>query len=202
MSGPLMPSLENILKLCYVLDITPLQLMTGNSSTLEEAMKARDTSRLSRPKRFALQPKKQVNSLEYLQAVIDGREAPHSVRWIERYLGLGRDSLKNHHPEEKEVVCALHRAYLAERSRKRKEQIENEVTTATYKLHAQGIFPSELKVLMLTPKWLIPLFGDQVVNSRKSATLVSQIVRRGGKGCQVPHCFPYHTVNPFVIESP
>jgi hypothetical protein len=38
---------------------------------------------------------------------------------------------------------------------------------------------------------LFLVFGEPLVISRKSATLVSKIVRRGGKGCQVHHCFPF-----------
>lgn len=152
-----MPSLESILKLCYVLDLTPLQLMTDTSSTLEEAMKAESARRLPRPKRPASQPKEQVNTLAYLQAVLNGREAPHSVRWIERHLGLGRNTLRYHHPQETKLVAALYRAHLSERSKQRKERIESEVTTATFSLHAQGIFPSQARVsaMLSDPNWMI-----------------------------------------------
>jgi hypothetical protein len=155
-TGTIFPSLESLLKLCYVLDLTPLQLMTSTSSSLEEAMKVKSTNRLPRPKRPAYQLKKQVNTLEYLQAILDGREEPHSVRWIERHLGLARHTLMNHHPKEAKLVIALYRAHLTERSRLRKEQIDNEVTAATLKLDAQGVFPSELRVskMLTNPNWM------------------------------------------------
>jgi hypothetical protein len=151
-----MPSLESILMICYVLDLSPLQLMTSTSSTLEEALKARCASRLSRPKRPASQSKLQANTLEYLQSVLDGREPPRSVRWIERHLGLGFHTLVHHHPLEAKLVSAQYKAHLAERSRLRKKQIDDEVTKATIMLHAQGMFPSELRVakMLSNPDWM------------------------------------------------
>jgi len=96
-TGRVMPSLESLLKLCYVLDLSPLQLMTNSSSTLEEAMMAKRASRLARPRIPAPLPQKRGNLLEFIQAVLEGREAPHSVLQIERRFGLGRNTLMNHY---------------------------------------------------------------------------------------------------------
>lgn len=158
-TGKVMPSLENLLKLCYVLDLSPLQLMTNSSSTLEEALMAKSASRLPRPRIPTHLPQEQeeANNLEFIQAVLEGREAPHSVRQIERRFGLGKCILRSRYPHESPLVTAQYRAYRNEQARKRMEKINDEVRTATFSLHAQGIFPSQVRVssMLTDPNWMI-----------------------------------------------
>jgi transcriptional regulator with XRE-family HTH domain len=141
-----MPSLESLLKLCYVLDLSPLQLMTSDPSNLEEAMKTKMNYRPPRNRNPSPLPKKQEHTLELIQAVLDGREVPHSIRQIERRLGLGRNIVVYHYPEEAALVAAQYQAYCREKERQRIDHTRDEVRAATFSLYAQGIFPSRSRV--------------------------------------------------------
>lgn len=156
-TGKIMPSLESLLKLCYVLDLSPLQLMTNSSSILEEATMAKRASRLPRPRIPAHLPQEQVNTLEFIQAVLEGREAPHSVHQIERRFGLGKNTLKYRYPHDATLVAVHYQAYRTEQARKRLEKINVEVRTATFSLHAQGIFPSQIRIssMLTDPNWMM-----------------------------------------------
>jgi len=87
------PSFERMLEFCYILDISPLLLITNNKEALKEALHAREIHRLPRPKHFSPQPVKREQALALIQAVLDGREVPMGVRQLERRLGLGERTL-------------------------------------------------------------------------------------------------------------
>lgn len=145
-NGKNMPSLENLLKLCYVLDISPLQLVMSDSSKLEEVMKTKMDYRPPRPRKPMPLPKNQENTLQLIQAVLDRREDPLSVPQIERRLGLSRNAIVRQYPEKAVLVSAQYRAYRKEQARRRLKRKCDEVRAATFSLNAQGIFPSQKRV--------------------------------------------------------
>lgn len=151
-TGKNMPSLESLLKLCYVLDISPLQLLTSDSSNMEEAIRI---YRPPRPRNPAPLPQKQEDTLELIQAVIDAQEIPPSVAWIERHLGLSRNTIVYHYPEEAASISARYLAYRKEQARRRLEYLCNEVRAATFSLHARGVFPSisQVSCMLSFPNW-------------------------------------------------
>lgn len=136
------PSLERILELCYVLDISPLLLMTNNLEALKEALQGKEINRRPRPRHLATHPVNREQALAFLQAVIDGREPPMGVRQLERHLGLGARTLIHHFPQECALITTQYQAYRAEKARKRIEQGCSEVREVTLTLYAEGINPS------------------------------------------------------------
>jgi transcriptional regulator with XRE-family HTH domain len=155
--GRNMPSFESLLKLCYVLDISPQQLIMSDLSKLEEVMKTKMSYRPPRPRKPAPLPKNQENTLQLIQAILDGREDPLSVPQIERYLGLSRNTIVYHYPEKAVLVTAQYRAYRKEQARQLLKRKCDEVRVATFSLHAQGVFPSQGRVcaLLSDPNWMI-----------------------------------------------
>jgi len=141
-----MPSFERMLELCYVLDISPLLLITGNQEVLKEALHAREAHRQPLPKHLPPHSVNREQALALIQAVLDGRETPMGVRQLERRLGLGARTLIYHFPQECALVTTRYRAYRAEQARKRREQGCNEVRLATLKLHVEGTNPSANQV--------------------------------------------------------
>jgi transcriptional regulator with XRE-family HTH domain len=137
-----MPSFERMLELCYVLDISPLLLMTNNLPALKEVLQARETHRQPQTKHFPPHPVNREQALALIQAVLDGRETPMGVRQLERRLGLGARTLIYHFPQECALITTQNQAYRAEQARQRMEQRCNEVRQATLTLYAEGINPS------------------------------------------------------------
>jgi hypothetical protein len=81
-----------------------------------------------------------------MRAVLEGRETPHAGRQIERCFGHRENLIKSNFHHEAILLSALYRAYRTEQARKRLELIKDEVRTATFSLHAQGISSNEVHV--------------------------------------------------------
>lgn len=141
-NGKQTPSLERMLEFCYVLDISPLLLITDNKEALKEALNTGEIHRLPRQKHFSPQPVNREQASALIQAVLDGREAPMGVRQLERRLGLGARTLIYHFPQECALVTTHFQAYRAEQARMRMEQGCSEVRQATLMLYSEGINPS------------------------------------------------------------
>ncbi len=141
-----MPSFERMLELCYVLDISPLLLMTDNQEALKEALHAREIHRQPRLKHLPPHPVSREQALALIQAVLNGREIPMGVRQLERRLGLGARTLIYHFPQECALITAQYEAWRAEQARQRIEQGCNEVRQVTLTLYTEGINSSAQQV--------------------------------------------------------
>jgi len=140
------PSFGRMLELCYVLDISPLLLMTNNLEALKEALHAREIHRHPQPRHLSLHSVDREQALALIQAVLDGREAPMGVRQLERSLGLGARTLIYHFPQECALVTAKYQSYRAEHARQRMEQGCSEIRQTTLKLYTEGTNPSAQRV--------------------------------------------------------
>ena len=145
-NGKQTPSFERMLEFCYVLDISPLQLITKNKEALKEAVQTREIHRQLRSKHFSLHPVNREQALALIHEVVDGREAAMGVRELERRLGLGARTLIYHFPQECALVTTQYRAYRAEQARQRIEQGCSEIRQTTLKLYTEGTHPSALRV--------------------------------------------------------
>jgi TniQ len=139
------PSLETILQLCYVCEVTPLQVMKGEISPLIEAITRCTPSRPSvhRRTRPKVDPER---SLELIRAVLDGREEPLSLTQLCKRLGYGHRTLKDLFPEECALIVQQARVYRKQQDRQRVANVCEQVRQAVFSLHAQGIYPSLHKV--------------------------------------------------------
>jgi transcriptional regulator with XRE-family HTH domain len=136
------PSFERILEFCYVLNISPLLLITDDKSALKEALYARKIHRQPRPKHLPPHPVNREQALALIQAVLDGQETPMGVRQLERRLSLGARTLIYHFPQECALITTQYQAYRAEQAKQRMERGCSEVRQTTLKLYAEGINPS------------------------------------------------------------
>jgi transcriptional regulator with XRE-family HTH domain len=141
-----MPSFGRMLELCYVLDISPLLLMTNNLEALKEALHAREIHRHPQPRHLSLHSVDREQALALIQAVLDGRVVPMGVRQLERRLGLGARTLIYHFPQECALVTTQYLAYRAEQAIQRIEQGCSEIRQTTLKLYTEGTHPSAQRV--------------------------------------------------------
>jgi transcriptional regulator with XRE-family HTH domain len=142
------PIPESILELCYVCNVTPLQVLTGDLALLKQAIQEGKPYRSPRARRH-LHPIDREQCLGRIQAILDGREELLGYVQLARQLGYSGRTLLHHFPQE----CALLSQQIKEHRRQRKEQrlarMQEEVRQATLALHAQGIYPSQNKVANL-----------------------------------------------------
>lgn len=141
------PSLEPLLQFCYVCQVTPLQVMKNQLSSLREAIQSGQPSRPPWPRR-AYREVDRDRCLHALQAVLDGREEPLGMHHLIR-LGLSENAIRRHFPHECAEITELSRVYRRQQSEQRVALWCGEVQQAVMTLHAQGQAPSLRKVRAL-----------------------------------------------------
>ena len=142
LKGKVTPTLNRLLELCYVLDVSPLQLMTTDPEVLSKTIQTSEVHRPPRPRRPEYHRIDAERAFVLIQAVLEGSEAPLPVFEIERRLGLGPATLKYRFPHECTLITAQYRAHLSEQARLRTEKKCEVVREVMLSLHAQGIYPS------------------------------------------------------------
>jgi len=154
--GKRIPSFKRFLELCYVLDISPLRLMTAKPTDLKETMLTIQIHRQPRPREAVPASVDREHVQAFLQAVLDGQEALLSIGQIAHRLGLGGTTLWGLFPQECALITAQYQAVRAERAKQRSAQTYEEVRQATLTLHTQGIFPgaNQVKALLSNPNKL------------------------------------------------
>jgi transcriptional regulator with XRE-family HTH domain len=143
------PTLNKLLEFCYVLGVSPLQLMTHDAVDVKIAVQIRPEYKRPKPlnaRSVPFRPVDRERTLELIQAVLDGREMPLAATQIERRLGLRKGALARRFPQEAALVTVLYRTHRAQRAKERREQILEEVRQAAYLLHSQGVTPSQGRV--------------------------------------------------------
>jgi hypothetical protein len=118
------PSFSSVLERCYVLNVSPLQLMTVEPERLKERLLAAATYRQPPCTKHGL-PASKGDILfmhQFLQKVLDGAIGPLPVRHVARQLGVGEKFLVGRFPQECAQITAQYQAYRAERAKRRVAQ--------------------------------------------------------------------------------
>ena len=144
------PLLETILRLCYICEVTPLQVMRGEVAALMAALQ-RDVPSRSPLRRAARPHVDRERCLELIQAILDGRENPLGLRQLAERLGCGHRTLLYFFPQECALITQQAREYRKQRSEQRIAQVQEHVRQHVFSLHAQGIYPSQRKLKSLLP---------------------------------------------------
>jgi len=137
------PTLNGILAICYVLNVSPLQLMTTDLEVLRNMVQPSShmyrTPCLQRPIHRRIETDR---ALALMHGVLGGGEPPLPVFELERRLGLKARTLRRRFLQECQLITAHYRAYLSERSKQKMAQRCEELRKIMLSLHAQGIYPS------------------------------------------------------------
>jgi DNA-binding phage protein len=143
------PSLELILKFCYICGTTPIQITANQWAPLEQAIQADPASRPSPHERSPWQRVDVERCQNFIQAVLDGREQVLSVRQATLRLKCPGRFLQSHFPSECDQMTQQYREYRRQQREKYLEGVCEEVRNATVTLHTQGISPTRRKVAAL-----------------------------------------------------
>lgn len=149
------PTLEAILKLCYVCQITPFQVMNGQLDQLQQTLHTGTERRSPLPhrqnQRFDLERCQMA-----LQAALDSNNEPRSLRQIAQQLGYeDAHQLVYHFPEECKLVMLRAQAYRQQRKAQRLVQVGEQVRQAVFSVHSQGFYPSHRRLRTLLPSALM-----------------------------------------------
>lgn len=149
MNGSDQPSFENMLYLCYMCKVTPLEVMKNHLAPLKQALQSETVDHAPRSPRSLRKPVNQEQCREYIQQVLDGREEPLGVTQIAKRLGCSAVVLVWHFPNECAVITQRMQYYRTQRKAQRIARGCGEVRQAVMTLHAQGVYPSHRRVSAL-----------------------------------------------------
>ena len=145
--GERQPSLPYVLRVCYVLGITPLQLLQSDP----EALRAALAQAPLRPAPGPWRTMPRVSDLPAVQrqveAVADGREPPVPAPVLARRLNVGEKLLVRRFPVACAQITARCRAQRAAQAKQRVLTECAEVQRAVQALHAEGIAPTRSQVI-------------------------------------------------------
>jgi DNA-binding phage protein len=147
--GKVTPSLELILKFCYVCGTTPMQIIANPLASLEQAIRADPASRPSPYNRSSWRRVDVERCRSFIQSILDGREQVLSVRQTAMHLKCPARFLRLHFPLECEQMTQHYREYRRQQREKYLERVCDEVRNATVTLHTQGIPPTRRRVATL-----------------------------------------------------
>jgi len=147
--GTVTPSLELILKFCYICGTTPMHIMANQWASLEQAIQADPASRPSPHERAPWQRIDVERCQNFMQAILDGREQALSVRQAALRLHCPERFLQSHFPLECKQMTQQYREYRRLQREKYLEGVCEEVRNATVTLHTQGISPTRRRVAAL-----------------------------------------------------
>ncbi len=148
------PTLQTLLKFCYVCKVTPVQVMSNQLDHLRQASSqgtAGDAPLPARPMRRVDRERCQA----LLQAVLDGREEPLGVYRIAQRLGYAEQSLLYHFPQQCTEITQRAKASRKQRKEQRLARIREQVRQATLAVHASGSYPSQHAVSLLLSSGLM-----------------------------------------------
>lgn len=144
------PAFETILKFCYVCQVTPLQVMTGQLDQLRQTIERgtplrsplahRQNQRIDRERcRMAL------------QAALERKEDPPTLYQVAQQLGCQNAQLVYHFPQECKLVAQRAKEYRKERKAQRLDWIREQVRQAVISVHSQGVYPSHRSLRPFLP---------------------------------------------------
>ena len=139
------PTLEALLKFCYVCQVTPLQVMNGQLDQLQQTIQAGTELRSPLPRRQHRRVDR-ARCQTALQAALDSGEEPLALYQVAQRLGYEARQLAYHFPEECKLLIRRAREYRKQRKERYLVQIRENVQQAVLSLHTQGIYPSLHKV--------------------------------------------------------
>jgi hypothetical protein len=145
-SGCVTPSISSLLKVCYCLQITLIQLLLGKIHNLPlNQFRAPDIV----PKKVKFPRNKE--SQDFLETALNNiinqnQLPPPSVANVASHLGYDRRLLSRRFPEHCKTLSERYLAYQKAKGQERIELLTQEVIETTRLLYSRGIYPSRRKV--------------------------------------------------------
>jgi TniQ len=143
------PSLTYVLAVSYVLNLSPLQLMTVEPERLRERLWAKMVYRSAPDFKYKM-PNSQGDSPSiqaFLQSVLCGEMGPLPLRLVARHLGVGEKYLVGRFPQECAEITAHYLAHRAVRAQERVAQECAEVKQAVFALREEGMIPTPVQII-------------------------------------------------------
>jgi|SRR5919199_3580507 transcriptional regulator with XRE-family HTH domain len=153
-TGKALPQLDALLKICYMFQISVLDLLTQQNITPKPyKVNTQKPPTQHRPTRASSKSFNSNNVQEILLAMlVSNEEPPPTMKEVAQRLKNDKRTISKHFPELCRAISAKHLSYIKAARLKRIEQYCQEVRQAALQLHKQGEYPTEARVSQLLIK--------------------------------------------------
>lgn len=146
------PLFAQVLRLCYQLDLSPLDLLTGRPFQVKR-FKVKRVVRPNGAKRRPPLPVDVPQLRKILEAIIAAEEdPPPTLLEVSKRVDHDRHVLYQYAADLCATIVARSTAYQKSRQQQKTEAVANEIRQVMVHLHAQGIYPAQTKVARLLSK--------------------------------------------------
>lgn len=153
--GLQIPQLESLLQCCYLLDVSPLDLFNPNISMSKDVSQKALAEQLEVKgkvkKRYRVLRAEEIRKELEAELLMQGG-LPSPMSAVARRLKYDHSFLRRHFPELCRVISDRYRAYRKKKREERRQTILDEVRQVTFRVHAQGLYPSQERVRLLLRK--------------------------------------------------
>ena len=162
-TGIMRPSLGRLLQVCCSLGTTPLRFFLGDPGTGTPSIEGLRIVPEEPPSPWRLRPPLHRQAMERAREAIlaTDEQPPPSLREVAQRLGDTTLYLRHHLPELCRAISERHLNYQRARGSETRARVRDEVHRATYRVHAEGHYPSARRVA--------PLLSDPVSIRSKPA---------------------------------
>jgi hypothetical protein len=137
------PQLDHLLRLCDLLDISLLRLLTEADLHVGPLRTDRPWMMESLPQRQTRQPFDTESVRQALEKVLEGEEdPPPSVTEVGRRLDYSCSVLRHRFPELCRAISAQRKAFLLRRAQEKRQELCDQIRQAVLSIHAQGRYPN------------------------------------------------------------
>jgi len=153
--GAQVPQLDTLLRLCSILEISPLQVFSPDCRSVR-ASKGNGVGTAvnlsQRAKKFyrVLDVEKIKGKL--IAELQQEKEPPAPMSEVAKCLGYDQSFLYKHFPEICRAISSRCREYRKRKREERKQKILDEVRQATFRVYDQNLYPSQERVRLLLTK--------------------------------------------------
>ncbi|MCC7371150.1 MAG: TniQ family protein [Chloroflexi bacterium] len=149
--GTMRPSLERLLQVCCALGTTPLRFFLGDPGSADPPHDGLRIVPEGPPNPWRLRPPLHRLTMQRdLEAVLASDEQPPpSLREVAQRLGDTALYLRHHLPDLCRAISERHLSYQRARGSETRARVRDEVHRATYRVHAEGRYPSARRVSLL-----------------------------------------------------
>jgi transcriptional regulator with XRE-family HTH domain len=149
------PQLDSLLRLCSILEISPLQVFSSDCRSIR-ASKGNGVGTAvnlgERTRKFY-----RVLDVEKIKGKLIAelqleKESPTPMREVAKCLGYDQSFLYKHFPEICRAISSRYQVYRKRKREERKQKILDEVRQATFRVYGQNQYPSQERVRLLLTK--------------------------------------------------
>jgi len=154
LQGTQFPHLENLIRICFLLRISPLCLLTGNATEAAAAQQQLPGASAEMEK-----PRRRIRRFDTkgLHAALEftlqhAEDPPPSMHEVALRLGYDPSHLYKHFPDLCQAISRRYQDYRKVMSEERLRRTCDEVREAVRGLHEQGCYPSNRQLSKVLPK--------------------------------------------------